>query len=219
MCAAVIALCWNAQDLRTYVALPSVAWYIGRRLYQQHISARPQPTCGEPLASSLELMSAITKVSAQPHPFHPTAVTTFALRSGSNPCASLAPNLTQRVLAAPPADRPSGLTRRLRLYALHRMLNSIRCLTFAQAIWNCRRAVAVSALLGDFETLTYCTVAEVELHVGAKDLAAAAAAFDACVAAVTPGVADPQLRARLLQRVLPMSMEILNMQVSGRRAR
>lgn len=73
----------------------------------------------------------------------------------------------------------------------------------------------LSALLGDFETLTYCTVAEVELHVGAKDLAAAAAAFDCCVAAVTAGVVDPQLRARLLQRVLPMSMEILNMQVSG----
>ncbi|PNH03506.1 hypothetical protein TSOC_010430 [Tetrabaena socialis] len=81
----------------------------------------------------------------------------------------------------------------------------------AMAIANYDRSLALAGRVGEYETLTYCTVGLAELHMSRRDLASASAAFDRCVAACG-GVAEPALRSSLLQRVLPLSVEVLNMQ-------
>ncbi|KAG2486298.1 hypothetical protein HYH03_015003 [Edaphochlamys debaryana] len=81
----------------------------------------------------------------------------------------------------------------------------------AGALLNYQCAMALASRLHDFPTLTRCAVALAELHIAGRDLGAASDTFDACVAACCE-VADAGMRVALLQRVLPMSMEVLCMQ-------
>lgn len=80
---------------------------------------------------------------------------------------------------------------------------------------NCERALVLASHLGEPRTLVYFAVGLAELHIARRDLAAATSTFDACAAACA-ALGDGGLRGALLQRVLPMAMEVLNMQVSPR---
>ncbi len=79
---------------------------------------------------------------------------------------------------------------------------------------NCEAALALAAQLGEPRTLVHFAVALAELLVGcARNLPSAAAALDGVTAALLGGCGDPPLRCSLLRRVLPMSIEVLAMQV------
>ncbi|GIL81026.1 hypothetical protein Vretimale_9266 [Volvox reticuliferus] len=83
--------------------------------------------------------------------------------------------------------------------------------TLPKAMCNLERATALAAQLREYEVLTYCAIGLAELQISCRDLAAASATFDGCVASCT-AIADVPLRASLLQRLLPKSMEVCNMQ-------
>jgi hypothetical protein len=77
---------------------------------------------------------------------------------------------------------------------------------------NLERATSLASLLGEYEVLTYCAIALAELQISRRDLEAASATFDGCVTSCA-AITDAPLRASLLQRLLPKSMEVCNMQV------
>ncbi|EFJ45102.1 hypothetical protein VOLCADRAFT_106119 [Volvox carteri f. nagariensis] len=83
--------------------------------------------------------------------------------------------------------------------------------TVLKAICNLERATSLAAQLREYEVLTYCAIGLAELQISRRDLAAASATFDGCVTSCA-AIADAPLRASLLQRVLPKSMEVCNMQ-------
>ncbi|KXZ46425.1 hypothetical protein GPECTOR_43g861 [Gonium pectorale] len=76
---------------------------------------------------------------------------------------------------------------------------------------DCERGLALAAHLRDYPALARCAVALAEVHIGGRDLVAAGAVFDGCVA-VCAAIPDAVLRCALLTQLLPMSMEVLNMQ-------
>ncbi|GLC69281.1 E3 ubiquitin-protein ligase [Pleodorina starrii] len=83
--------------------------------------------------------------------------------------------------------------------------------TVIQAMRNLERATGLAAHLCEYEVLTYCAIGLAELQISRRDLAAASATFDSCVASCV-AIVDAPLRASLLQRLLPKSMEVCNMQ-------
>lgn len=79
---------------------------------------------------------------------------------------------------------------------------------------NLERATLLAANLHEFEVLTFCAISLADLQISRRDLAAAGATFDSCVR-VCATIAQSPLRTSLMQRLLPKSMEVCNMQVGG----